>query len=84
MLVEVGLQRVLLVVGLAEGAAAVRSQRPISQSSAAKRGLAVFRRCANGRRPEYSSPQAAQPTEKDMSDACVRTPSSASRRTRSG
>ena len=30
--------------------------------------------CANGRRPEYSSPQPAQLTENDMSDSCVRDP----------
>ncbi len=42
------------------------------------------RGCANGRRPEYSSPQPEQLTENDMSDSCVATPSSRKSRQSSG
>ena len=63
---------------------AVRSQRPISHSSERKRGLVAFAACANGRRPEYSSPQPVQLTEKDMSDSCVAIPSSRKSFVRSG
>ncbi len=62
----------------------MRSQRPISQRSAAKRALAALRSCASGLRPEYSSPQPSQLTENDISDACVSTPSSSKSRSSKG
>ena len=46
-----------------------------------KRGLAALSGCANGRRPDHSSEQRSQPTEKDISEGWLRTPSSEKSRT---
>ena len=63
---------------------AVRSQRADLGQQARNRGARDVPPLANGRRPEHSSPHPPQPTEKDISECCVWTPSSRDRRTSSG